>query len=305
MRLFTCIPHPDQIGHRADKILLNFCLKILKWEISFDEIKILFTEKRVYLNENLCTVPGKKIIRSCQLHFFWESESEFTLQKKHIIYEDDQLIVFNKPTGLPTQATFNPVENHLFNSARAFLTKRGSSKMAYVGLHHRLDRDTSGLVLMTKKKSANKGVSELFKEHRIQKDYVALVATAKKLPERWKVDNHLKKKKTSDRTLFMHSTKSGGQRAITDFSLIEQSSEYALVGASPKTGRTHQIRVHLSEAGSPIFGDRMYADKKIFRATPRLMLHARSLSFKHPSTGEVTEIATPLPKDFLTPKLNL
>lgn len=208
-----------------------------------------------------------------------------------ILFEDTWLLIVNKPSGLPTQATLDPKRPNLYSLLLE------SKKWSYIGLHHRLDTPTSGIVLFTKDRSANKGVSQLFQEHQIQKKYLCFVSG---LPteNQFTVRNHLKQVKHKSGKTKMHATSSGGDLAHTDFTVLERydSKQISLLQALPKTGRMHQIRVHLAESQFPILGDSLY-----FRADrhyPRLLLHASELQFHHPITKKPLVITTSLPDDF-------
>lgn len=206
-----------------------------------------------------------------------------------VVYEDADLLVVDKPSGLPTQATVDRRRANLYD----LLLK--SNRWAYVGLHHRLDAPTSGLVLLTKSKKANKPVAELFRERGMRKTYHCLVS---RKPEtvRFEIRNHLKAVKERSGKTKMRSTASGGDYAETEFYLEAEGEKVFLLRAHPKTGRMHQIRVHLAEANFPILGDTLYGQRDDRFA--RVMLHASGLIFAHPISQKPMEINCPLPKDF-------
>lgn len=207
-----------------------------------------------------------------------------------ILYEDDWLLAVDKPSGLPTQNTLDPKRESMYQ----FLLV--SKKWNYLGLHHRIDSPTSGIVLLTKSKLANKGVGDLFKLHQIQKKYLCLT---QKVPLKtdFEVENHLKVIKLSKGKIKVRSTNSGGDWAHTLFKVIDHFGERAsLIEAYPQTGRMHQIRVHLSELGHPILGDALYF--RVDRHFPRLLLHASEIQFIHPITNQSISITSPIPEDF-------
>ncbi len=149
-----------------------------------------------------------------------------------------------------------------------------------VFLHHRLDKDTSGVLLFSKSKMANGPLTEMFREHRFQKRYWALTKAKTEIPDRWTIENHLTSRKDSSKIMKMFETESGGDFAETHFKLMGSNEHAAWIEAKPITGRTHQIRVHCAHSGIPILGDTLYdgTDTRV----PRLMLHAKSLEFNHP-----------------------
>jgi 23S rRNA-/tRNA-specific pseudouridylate synthase len=201
----------------------------------------------------------------------------------------------------------DPSRPHLFGLLQAFLRDRDGDR-AYVGLHHRLDRDTSGVVLFTKKPVANAGVAELFSGHLAKKTYWALsqLSSKSKLGERmrdeeWEVHDLLGRdpRAPSKKNRFA-SVRTGGDPAHTDFKLLERLGDCALIEARPLTGRTHQIRVHLSEQGAPILGDETYG-WEFSRSpipVPRVLLHAACLTFPHPISKIEISVSSPIPEDF-------
>jgi RluA family pseudouridine synthase len=172
-------------------------------------------------------------------------------------------------------------------------------------LHHRLDKDTSGVILLSKSKRANGPLTDMFREHQVQKIYWALSKVETELPETWEIQNHLVARRKDGKSLKMFRTESGGDFAHTLFKRLSKSTNAYLIEAQPLTGRTHQIRVHLLHSKASILGDSLYGGKD--SSVPRLMLHARKLAFNHPITGKEMSIEAPLPPDFqsLISKWNL
>ena len=206
----------------------------------------------------------------------------FQLSSSHIVYEDSDIIVVDKPSGLSTQSTQTPGEDHLFAAVIAYLTEQTPSKLAYVGLHHRLDRDTSGLVLMTKKSSANKSISDQFKDRKIKKNYLAIVQGEKPTQSKWKVEAPISRLHGAKDFRFGINHKKGDE-AVTLFNYVKSIDQnHHLIECQPITGRTHQIRIHLASCQVPIVGDRLYGIK----SDKRLQLYAHNLQFEHPKTGE-------------------
>lgn len=201
-------------------------------------------------------------------------------------------MIINKPANLPSQPTVDKKRADAFS----LLKKQMNSKNVF--LHHRLDRDTSGVLLFSKNKAANIPLTEMFREHLFQKTYWALTKPSKKIKPHWTIENHLVVKRLSSKSSKMVATDSGGDYAKTEFKLLKTNLEAALVEAIPITGRMHQIRVHCLQSQIPILGDSIYegANPKV----PRLMLHAKSLSFPHPISREQLTIEAPLPADFLS-----
>lgn len=210
----------------------------------------------------------------------------FQITSAHVVYEDNEVIVVDKPPGLPTQPTQKPGEDHLFGAVISFLTERQPGKLAYVGLHHRLDRDTSGLVLMTKKTSANKSISDQFRERSIHKKYLAISQGESPKDQKWKVEAPIRRVYGTKEFRFGIDRKKGDE-AITLFEHKKRiTPELQLIECSPVTGRTHQIRIHLAHSQLPILGDRVYG----VPSPHRMQLHAYKLLFKHPVSGKKIEV---------------
>ncbi|HEA3278964.1 TPA: 23S rRNA pseudouridine(955/2504/2580) synthase RluC [Pasteurella multocida] len=211
--------------------------------------------------------------------------------EKQILFEDECLLVLNKPSGIAVHGG----SGLSFGVIEALRTLRPDAR--FLELVHRLDRDTSGILLVAKKRSALRSLHEQLREKTVQKDYLALV--------RGQWQSHCKVVKAP----LLKNELSSGERIVrvseqgkpseTRFS-IEERYEYAtLVKASPVTGRTHQIRVHTQYAGHPIalddkYGDKHFDEQMTQLGLTRLFLHAFSLRFEHPKTGETLRINAPL-----------
>lgn len=207
-----------------------------------------------------------------------------------VLFEDEFILAVDKPPGLPTQAGHDPRRPNLYSMLQE---KRGEKLF----LHHRLDKDTSGVLILGRHPKANKGLTDLFRDHRLQKTYWAITKPGKQDASQISVSNHLAPVRGSNKQLMrMVKVKSGGWKAETSLRRLEKSDRAELWEALPKTGRTHQIRVHLAGTGRPILGDFLYGGKS--SEVPRLLLHAKSLSFQHPVTGADLLIEAPIPKDF-------
>lgn len=216
--------------------------------------------------------------------------SQFSVSDIPVIFEDQHILVVSKPAGLPTQATVDRRRACLYNLLLE------SKNWPYLGLHHRLDMPTSGLVLLTKNKQSNKPVAALFKDRQIQKTYLA-IATGQVSQTKFSFECYLKQKKTKSGKTLMEVVRSGGDFSQTDFECLRQGKKIHLIECLPRTGRMHQIRIHLKTLGLPICGDALYGN--IDSRFPRLMLHAYKLQFDHPITKQNLILTAPEPKDFL------
>lgn len=305
---------PADGGKRIDQVLADRLPELLGSSLSKGKVRKLIVAGAVYLNGRRLRIASKTVLANAKVDAFVDFEKLaaegpskdriFKMTAQHVLFEDEFLIVVNKPSGLPTQPTLDEARDNLFAAVKKFLAERERDPQAYVGLHHRLDRDTSGVVLFTKKAQANAGVSELFSKHIAEKTYNAISIGPKLWPESWtqswKVENYLGKDRNAQgkRSKFT-AVRTGGDFALTDFKLLEKLHDSSYwIEARPRTGRTHQIRVHLSEFGLPILGDPVY--NALRPAHPqRLLLHAVSLTFPHPIHKNLISVQSPLPEDFL------
>jgi 23S rRNA pseudouridine1911/1915/1917 synthase len=213
-----------------------------------------------------------------------------------ILYEDRWVLAINKPAGLPSQSTRDLSRDHAVAAVERYLKSKveGAVKVA---LHHRLDVDTSGVLIFGIHKDANKGLTEAFRNRKTQKVYLAVVSSP--VPDSFEVENHLAADSKGYKTR-MKSVASGGDLAKTSFRVLAKLGSLSLVEARPATGRMHQIRVHLSEYGAPILGDTFYGGASLvdgFKA-PRTLLHAWKLELPHPVEKRRLAIESPWPEDF-------
>lgn len=221
-----------------------------------------------------------------------------------VLWEDEFVMVVDKPSGLVTQATRDPDRDHLVAAVRRLLRSRGEDN-PYVAVHHRLDVGTSGVVALAVDRAANKGLSEAFQNRRADKTYRAVVRAedqgdGRQTGEVWTVENHLAEKRV-DGTTRQVPVDSGGDWARTHFEVVDTGGQLLDVEARPETGRRHQIRAHLAGEGLPIVGDDRYGgpDRVGGREVERLMLHARRLRLPHPvEEGETIVVESPLPGTF-------
>ncbi len=222
-----------------------------------------------------------------------------------VLYRDPWLIAVAKPAGLLVHASADPQRPDLFARLRLMLAGEtraaaGASGMPYLGLHQRLDVDTSGVLLFSLDPNANEPLSRAFAEHRVEKIYHALTARpAAAAPGRWTEDAPLAMT-GSGRRARMSAVAAPGLTAETAFAILRRFRTALLVEARPKTGRKHQIRAHLAARGLAILGDLRYggAPSVAGVSVARVMLHACALRLLHPLTGVALEIRCPYPRDF-------
>lgn len=213
-----------------------------------------------------------------------------------IVYEDSDIIIVNKPKGMVVHpANGNPdgtLVNAIMNICKDSLSGIGGEIRP--GIVHRIDKDTSGLLIVAKNDKAHINLSEQIKNREITKKYVALVRGV--IKENFAtIDMPIGR---SDKDRKKMAVRKDGKKAVTHFDVIERFDGFTYLDIKIDTGRTHQIRVHMAEIGYPIVGDMVYSNGKNPFGVEGQMLHAKSLDFKHPITGEQMHLEAPLPEYF-------
>ncbi|HET9218674.1 MAG TPA: RluA family pseudouridine synthase, partial [Terriglobia bacterium] len=190
--------------------------------------------------------------------------------------------------------------NSLVAAVEEFLRRRDGLAKPYLGVHHRLDRDTSGVVLFTKSSRVNSDIADSFANHVAMKTYQAITVSKPAIDAAWTIRNYLGPATARSKRRRYGAVRSGGDFAETSFRVISRYPQGTWVEAIPRTGRTHQIRVHLSEYGLPIFGDDLYGADPATEIphVRRLMLHAVELALSHPIDRRALSVKSPLPADF-------
>lgn len=215
-----------------------------------------------------------------------------------IRYSDDAVIVVEKPAGIVTQPgkkhENDSLLNGLFTEYGSALQNLGESRDW--GLLHRLDRDTSGLVIVALRKSAFDHLLDQFKRRLVQKIYWAIVA-GKPKPAQAVIQKPIAEIVGTRKKAVLSRD---GKPAITAYRILQSTDDVSLIEARPKTGRLHQIRVHMASIGCPVVGEDTYAGKVPMPRAPRLCLHAASLSFIHPVDGRRKIVHSPWPSDLAT-----
>jgi len=211
------------------------------------------------------------------------------------LFEDESILVIEKPSGLVVHPGAGTSKHTLVNALLYFYPSlREVGEKERPGIVHRLDKETSGVMVVAKTHLAYEELQRQFKAREVEKLYIGLVWG--KIPEKegqitWAVGRHEKKRqKISIRT-------KKPKAAETHFTVKQEWSEFSLLEIKPLTGRTHQIRVHFAALGHPIIGDNRYGRKKTSPQISRLFLHAFQLAFKHPSSKERVEFSSPLPQE--------
>jgi 23S rRNA pseudouridine1911/1915/1917 synthase len=212
-----------------------------------------------------------------------------------ILYEDDDLIVINKPAGLTVHPGAGHRENTVVNALLHHCpTLSGIGGKERPGIVHRLDKETSGCLVAAKNDVAHRELSKQFTARTVEKIYLALVA-GKLRKETGVIENKIGRHPVHRQRMSVSSPR--GRAAKTEYRVLHSSEQASLVECKLHSGRTHQIRVHLHHLGNPVLGDKIYAPR-LAKDFPRQMLHAWKLGFRHPRTGEWKNFEAPLPDDF-------
>ena len=234
-----------------------------------------------------------------------------------ILHEDDSLIVVDKPAGMIVHPAKGHWEGTLASAlAHHFGTLSGRGGPTRPGIVHRLDRDTSGAIVVAKNDQAHDALAAQFKARQVEKEYLAIVAG---VPDRDRdvIDEPIGDHPTHREKKAIRRDDASARVALTEYEVVERFVGYALVRARPRTGRTHQIRLHLAHVGYPVLCDRLYGGRariaeleliprdKIGQDKPpdsrwlleRQALHAHRLAFSHPTSGERMQFEAPLPAD--------
>ncbi len=214
-----------------------------------------------------------------------------------ILYEDDDVILIDKPKGMVVHPAAGHSEDTLVNGLLYHCQGRlsGINGVLRPGIVHRIDKDTTGVLVVCKNDAAHNSLAEQLKEHSITRRYLAIVHGVIKEDE-GTVDAPIGRNE-KDR-LKMAVNEKNGKRAVTHYRVLERFSGYTYIECRLETGRTHQIRVHMASIGHPLLGDSLYGPSKSPFALEGQTLHAAVLGFHHPTTGEYMEFTAPLPSYF-------
>ncbi len=297
---------------RVDTLLANQHNKLTR-----SRVKTLILENNLKINNLITVDPSRKVKLNDEISFnIVEPKKENLKPFKYnldIIYEDKDLIVINKSAGIsmhPGPGNYdNTIVNALINYSGDNLSNVGNELRP--GIVHRIDKDTSGLVVIAKNNFSHENLSKQFSEHSITRVYYALV-WGKIRPQNGKIETLIAR--SSKNRQMMEVSFKKGKRAVTNYKTLQvyetkKIPTFSLVECKLETGRTHQIRVHLSNMGNNILGDKKYKKKfkklmnidssleNLINELNRQFLHAKSLGFNHPTSNKRLEFSSNLPSD--------
>ena len=291
---FTLICNDCDIGMRLDVYLTGALTKY-----SRNALQKLITEGNVLVCGNI-QKTGYKLRAGDIVNVTVPMPSELFVKPESIpldiLYEDDEVIVVNKPKGMVVHPSFGHYEGTLVNALLHHLAGRlsGINGVLRPGIVHRIDKDTSGALVVAKTDEAHKSLAFQLKKHSMTRKYIALV-----------YNNATNDIGTIDAPIGRHPKDRkkmaiipGGRNAVTHYTVIERFGRYTLIEATLETGRTHQIRVHMASIGHGVVGDEVYGSGSSPFKTNGQMLHAKTIGFINPATKEYLEINTELPEYF-------
>ena len=214
-----------------------------------------------------------------------------------IVYEDEHMLVVNKPQNMVVHPAAGNYEGTLVNALMHHCgdSLSGINGVIRPGIVHRIDKDTSGLLLVAKDDATHIGLSEQIKEHSLTRKYIAIVHGNFKNDE-GTVDAPIGRHPTDRKRMCI--TEKNSKNAVTHYRVLQRFMEYTLVECKLETGRTHQIRVHMASLGHPVMGDKTYGVKKEKYNLSGQLLHAKIVGFIHPITKEYMEFETDIPESF-------
>jgi len=285
--------------------------------LSRTRIKNLILNKKLKLNGKVINSPSHKVLNGDKINLEIPEPKKASLKsfdfKLNIIYEDDDLLVINKPAGIimhPGAGNYdNTIVNALMHYCRGNLSNIGDELRP--GIVHRIDKDTSGLVVIAKNNETHEDLSKQFNKHTINRIY-QLMIWGKLRPQSGKIETLITRSSRNRQLMEVGITK--GKKAVTNYQTLEvfendRIPTLSLVECKLETGRTHQIRVHMNHKGNSILGDKKYKKKfkkfknvdtdleKLILKLDRQFLHAKTLGFTHPTSRKEIEFSSFLPQE--------
>jgi len=299
-------------GQRVDQFITN-----REKKLSRTRIKNLILKEKLKINENVINDPSKKIINGDIINLEIPEPKKKSLKpyniKLNIVHEDNDLMIINKPAGIsmhPGPGNYdNTIVNALMNYDAKNLSNIGDELRP--GIVHRIDKDTSGLIIIAKNNFAHENLSKQFNEHTINRVYQALI-WGKLRPSSGKIETLITRSSKNRQLMEVGILK--GKKALTNYKTLEifendETPTFSLVECKLETGRTHQIRVHMSHRGNNILGDKKYKKKfkkfkninidleKSIINLNRQFLHAKNIGFIHPTTKKKLDFNSNLPDE--------
>ena len=300
-----------QSALRVDKFLMNMIENTTRNKIqqAAENGSILVNDVAVKSNYK---VKAGDVVRLVLAHPTYEQLLTPENISLDIVYEDDQLLVINKPAGMVVHPGHGNYSGTLVNALAYHFENLPMNSSERPGLVHRIDKDTTGLLVVAKTEQAMAYLTKQFAEKTSEREYVALVWGNIEEDE-GTVEGNIGRHDTNRMRMAVHESDEKGKHAVTHYKVLERFGYVTLVSCQLETGRTHQIRVHMKHIGHTLFNDERYGGDSILKGTtftkykqfvdncfkvlPRQALHAKTLGFEHPITKEFLRFDTPIPQD--------
>ena len=311
---FSFLVDKGQTPFRIDKYLMNFVENATR-----TKIQAAAKNGSIEVNGNVVKSNYKvKPLDKIRVKFEYPPHENLLVAENiilDIVYEDDDLVVINKPAGIVVHPGHGNYSGTLINGLIYHFENLPKNSSNRPGLVHRLDKETSGLLVVAKNDSSMVHLSNQFANKTSKREYIAMVWGNVK-DDRGQIDNYIGRnpKNRLQNIVLDEDSIVGGKRAITNYEVISRMNYVSLVKCTLETGRTHQIRVHMKHIGHTLFNDERYGGDMILKGTtftkykqfvdncfkllPRQALHAKTLGFTHPSSGKFMEFDSDLPVDF-------
>jgi len=276
---------------------------------SVREAKTLVDLGRVFLDDRREMRASASVRQGVWVEVHRDRARPTALDRRALVWEGESLLAVHKPAGVPVAGTRGRTETSVLSLLEALLEREGiRGQGERLQLVHRLDRDTSGLLLVVRSSRARRDLEEQFRRRLVKKGYLALVqgtpaenCFGRRAPVCARRPAGEGAGRGRPDCAGGRTVSGEGAGAVTDFQVVERFTGYALLEARPLTGRTHQIRIHLEQLGLPVLGDSVYGPAvcpdPLARAVPRQMLHAAFLEFRDPDTAEGVALRVPPPED--------
>jgi 23S rRNA pseudouridine1911/1915/1917 synthase len=269
-------------------------------DVSRSQIKRLIKSQAVTVNDQP-SKPSYRVEPGDRITVHLPEEKEEPIRPEEIpldiVYEDDHMLAVNKPAGMVVHPGAGHSSGTLVNALLAYLPAIADvGGLERAGIVHRLDKDTSGVLLVAKDPDVLSALQRQFKRRQVRKSYLALVEDQVYPPEgiiEAPVGRDRKRRKQM-------SVRRSGRPSVTQYRVIESFPEHSLLEVRPHTGRTHQVRVHLAWMGYPLVGDRTYGRRRQRLLKQRHFLHAQEIEITHPVSGESLTVTAPLPPELQT-----